>query len=118
MENFQQNNVEPQIPVTEPAPPTGGKKMSSGLIIGLVALVVVIIGVALAFILYKPSSKPEPQSQTGPGLSAPLPSSEVAQPAASPEEDSTTSINQQLNDTTVEDVDSQFKDVDTDLNQL
>ena len=57
---------------------------------------------------------PSPQQLT---ILTPSPSEQVS-PSPTPEEDSAASINQQIEDVTIEDVDSQFKDIDSDLNQL
>jgi hypothetical protein len=122
--NFQPNveqsssaQPQPAAPVqnvtNEPKQPKGGKKIHTGLAIGIVVLVAVIILVAV--ILMAMNFLPSP-IQTPVSSATPSPSVQVQQLPTS--EDSTASIGQQIDDTTINDVDSQFKDIDADLNQL
>jgi len=123
--NIQSNNE--QSPSSQPefsspnagsAPPSAGsKKMSTELIIGVVVLVIVIIGAIAAYAFFV-SYFSQPQSEESATSPTPSPSTQVVEQLPTDKEDSTASIDQQINDTTIQDADSQFKDIDADLNQL
>jgi len=104
----------PQNVANEPKPPKGGKKIHTGLAIGIIVAVAVIVLVVITLMGMNFLSSP---SQTPVISATPSPSIQVQQLPTS-EDDSTASISQQLNDTPINDVDSQFKDIDADLNQL
>ncbi len=123
--NFQSNNEQPISPQPEDTAPSAGsapqpasgKKIPTSLVVSIIAVVIVVAGVLVVMAFLKSS----PNENEQPFVSGtPLSSDQSYQqlPTPSPEEDSTAAISQQLNDTTVEDVDSQFKEIDTDLNQL
>lgn len=124
--NIQPNNNQPLEPEpvvpspnvpAEPTPPAESKKISVGLIFGIVVISVVIIGAAVAYILFT-SSFGQPQNEESFVSVSPSPSQVVGQELPMSEEDSTASISQELEDTTIYDIDSQFEEIDADLNQL
>jgi len=97
---------------------SGGDKKST--VIGIIALVV-IAGLVAVLVLLKTGSEDLRPSE--PVVRTPQTSvsqfNESAQTSGSQtEEDSTAAISQQLNDVTMTDLDSQFKDIDNDLNSL
>ncbi len=91
----------------------GGSKKSS--LVGIIVILVVAGGV-FAFIMFQlGQDQLQPQAQN---IFIPK-SNQSAQTSNPPAiEDSTAAIGQQLNDINVTDIDSQFKDIDADLNQL
>jgi len=91
----------------------GGSKKSS--LIGIIVLLVVAGGV-FAFIMSQIGKDQfQPQTQNTLVLKSNQP---VQTPKLPLEEDSTAAISQQLDNVIVTDLDSQFKDIDADLNQL
>jgi len=119
--NFQptgdQSNVQPSKSINEPplsTSPASDKKIPVGLI---VAVVILVFGALVVWAIFKPLLN---QPQTTPSASAtPSASPKVVQeklPIAP--DDSTASIGQQLDSVSVDDIDSQFKDIDSDLNKL
>jgi cytoskeletal protein RodZ len=122
--NFQSNPEQPvpqqpEVPAQNAgnAPqPENNKKFPMGLVIGIIAAAVIIAGILIAMTFFK-SSPNETQLPAGSGT--PLPSDQSYQQLPSSlDMDSTAAISQQINDTVVNDVDSQFKDIDAELNQL
>ncbi len=113
-----QQNQEPQN-TSKPACRGCGKKCW---IIGIIVFLVIVLGVVLALTVFKTTPKAPPQQQAQSPQTQNAPASSFDQPAQTPklplEEDSTAAISQQLDNVIVTDLDSQFKDIDADLNQL
>lgn len=109
-------SAQPESATTPSAsqPSDSGKKIPAGLIVGIIALVAIIAGVAIAVTIFKSSSPAQPSASATPSSIGQT----VQQLPIVNGEDLTSSISQQVNGTVINDVDSQFKDIDANLNQL
>lgn len=97
--------------------PFKGNKIST--IMGAVILVAV-ASVVAAFVLLKSAvDRPQASSEvTAPKKSAPQPNRQTQTSAPQTEDDTTAAISAQLDNVMVTDLDSEFKDIDADLNSL
>jgi len=100
------------VPPTLVAVPPEKKSGSTTLFIVAVIAVLLVGAAVLAYIYLSP------QPTTLSIFLPPAHNKVVEEKATPPAEDSTTGIDQQLNDVQINDVNAQFKDVDADLNKL